>query len=120
MKRAVTFIFDYEEAVMHHARARYVDGVICGHIHAAVIREVGGLVYMNCGDWVDSCTAIVEHADGRMELVDWLAARPLALQHAVAEAPSEPEHDTVPNIPVREDLPEREPLGTPVAGRKAA
>jgi UDP-2,3-diacylglucosamine pyrophosphatase LpxH len=120
VKRAVTFIFDYEEAVMHHARDRYVDGVICGHIHAAVIREVGGLVYMNCGDWVDSCTAIVEHADGRMELVDWLAARPSALQRTVAEAPPEPAHNTVPNIAAREDLPEREPLGARVAGRKAA
>jgi UDP-2,3-diacylglucosamine pyrophosphatase LpxH len=73
VKSAVGFIFDYEEAVMRHARERQVDGVICGHIHAAAVREVDGLVYVNCGDWVDSCTAIVEHADGRIELVNWHA-----------------------------------------------
>jgi len=48
--------------------------VICGHIHWASLKEVDGLVYANCGDWVDSCTAIVEHHDGRLELVDWGAA----------------------------------------------
>lgn len=74
VKSAVSFIFDFEEAVMRHARDRQVDGVICGHIHAAVVREVNGLVYINCGDWVDSCTAIVEYADGRMGLVNWLDA----------------------------------------------
>jgi len=45
--------------------------VICGHIHAATIRDTGGLAYLNCGDWVDSCTAIVEHDNGAMELVLW-------------------------------------------------
>jgi UDP-2,3-diacylglucosamine pyrophosphatase LpxH len=45
--------------------------VICGHIHWAAIREIDGLTYVNCGDWVDSCTAIVEHFDGRLELVSW-------------------------------------------------
>jgi len=67
----VSFIFDFEAAVARHARERGVVGVICGHIHAAAIREIDGIVYMNCGDWVDSCTAIVEHFDGRMELVVW-------------------------------------------------
>lgn len=56
---------------MHEARNRGVDGVICGHIHAVAQRTVDGLVYMNCGDWVDSCTAIVEHADGQFSVVDW-------------------------------------------------
>jgi predicted phosphodiesterase len=50
-------------------RGRGLDGVICGHIHSAAIKEVEGLTYINCGDWVDSCTAIVEHFDGRMELI---------------------------------------------------
>ena len=45
--------------------------MICGHIHWATIREIDGLSYINCGDWVDSCTAIVEHFDGRLELVAW-------------------------------------------------
>jgi predicted phosphodiesterase len=47
------------------------DGVVCGHIHSAAIKSIGGVAYINCGDWVDSCTAIVEHDDGRMELVHW-------------------------------------------------
>ncbi len=71
VKSAVGFIFDFEDSVMHEARARGVDGVICGHIHAAALREVQGLTYMNCGDWVDSCTAIVEHTDGRFAIIDW-------------------------------------------------
>jgi UDP-2,3-diacylglucosamine pyrophosphatase LpxH len=119
VKSAVSFIFDYEEAVMHHARGRSVDGVICGHIHAAVIREIDGLVYINCGDWVDSCTAIVEHADGRMELIDWLRARRPVSQQALAEAPAEAPRDAVPDIPAFEDLAEPEPLSASVA-RKAA
>ncbi|OIQ99233.1 UDP-2,3-diacylglucosamine hydrolase [mine drainage metagenome] len=75
IKRAVSFIYDFEDSVIHAVRSRGLDGVICGHIHSAAIREVGGLTYINCGDWVDSCTAIVEHFDGRMELVEWGAAR---------------------------------------------
>ncbi|MFX7329146.1 hypothetical protein ABTI69_20380, partial [Acinetobacter baumannii] len=78
---------------MHEARTRGVDGVICGHIHAVSLRESQGLTYMNCGDWVDSCTAIVEHADGRFAIVDWgqelRAAGPrtaLAVEEETAEA----------------------------------
>ncbi|MFZ2627698.1 MAG: UDP-2,3-diacylglucosamine diphosphatase [Rugosibacter sp.] len=69
VKRAVSFIFDFEDAVMHAVRERGMDGVICGHIHSAAIKHADGLTYINCGDWVDSCTAIVEHMDGRMELL---------------------------------------------------
>lgn len=69
VKSAVSFIFDFEESVIRAARERGVDGVICGHIHSATIRAIDGVTYINCGDWVDSCTAIVEHLDGRMELV---------------------------------------------------
>jgi len=58
---------------MHHVRERQLDGVICGHIHWAALKDMDGLIYANCGDWVDSCTAIVEHGDGRLELVDWAA-----------------------------------------------
>jgi len=75
VKKAVGFVFDFEQSVARHARERGVDGVICGHIHAATIRELQGITYLNCGDWVDSCTAIVEHADGRMELIQWAAGR---------------------------------------------
>ncbi len=69
VKSAVSFIFDFEESVIHAARERGVDGVICGHIHSATLRSIDGIAYINCGDWVDSCTAIVEHLDGRMELI---------------------------------------------------
>lgn len=58
-------------SAVHQARERGLDGVICGHIHWATIREIDGLQYVNCGDWVDSCTAIVEHFDGRLELIHW-------------------------------------------------
>ncbi len=71
VKTALNFMFDFEESAIHHARERGLDGVICGHIHWATISDIGGLTYINCGDWVDSCTAIVEHFDGRLELVAW-------------------------------------------------
>lgn len=71
VKTALQFISDFEESASHAARQRGLDGIICGHIHSAVIREVGGVTYVNCGDWVDSCTAIVEHLDGRLELIAW-------------------------------------------------
>ena len=77
IKTAVSFIFDFEDSVIHAARERGMDGVICGHIHSAVIREIDGVTYINCGDWVDSCTAIVEHLDGRMELLHQADGQPL-------------------------------------------
>jgi len=76
VKKALQFIFDFEDAAMRAARLRGLEGIICGHIHYAVIRETNGVVYANCGDWVDSCTAIVEHLDGRLELIEWGAALP--------------------------------------------
>ena len=69
VKSALSFIFDFEEAVARYARERGFDGVICGHIHAAALKEVDGVIYVNCGDWVDSCTAVVEHVNGRLEIV---------------------------------------------------
>ena len=71
VKTAVSFIFNFEDAVIHHAREKGVDGAICGHIHWPMMKVIDGLQYLNCGDWVDSCTAIVEHLDGRMELIVW-------------------------------------------------
>jgi UDP-2,3-diacylglucosamine pyrophosphatase LpxH len=73
VKTALQFIFDFEDSVIRHVRERGLDGVICGHIHWAALKEIDGLVYANCGDWVDSCTAIVEHEDGRLEMVEWSA-----------------------------------------------
>jgi UDP-2,3-diacylglucosamine pyrophosphatase LpxH len=71
VKSAVSFVFDFEDSVIHSVRDRGLNGVICGHIHSAAIKDVGDLLYVNCGDWVDSCTAIVEHLDGRLELIAW-------------------------------------------------
>lgn len=69
---AAQLIRNYEEALAGEARYQCVEGVICGHIHHAQIRTIDGVVYGNCGDWVDSCTALVEHFDGRLEVVRWL------------------------------------------------
>lgn len=93
VKSAVDFVFGFEEAVVRHARERGVDGVICGHVHVATIRDAHGIRYVNCGDWVDSCTAIVETADGAFELIQWglaPAADAPPMVPAVAAAPREP------------------------------
>lgn len=71
VKKAVSFIFDFEDAVAHAAAQRGVDGVVCGHIHSAADRRIGNVRYLNCGDWVDTCSAVVEHFDGRIEVVHW-------------------------------------------------
>jgi UDP-2,3-diacylglucosamine pyrophosphatase LpxH len=77
VKNAVQFIGDFTEAVAAEARRRGVDGVVCGHIHHAEMRSVGGVLYCNDGDWVESCTALVEHFDGRLEIVHWMELRAL-------------------------------------------
>ena len=69
VKTAVNFIFDFEDSVIRAVRERGLDGVICGHIHSATLRRIDQITYINCGDWVDSCSAVVEHLDGRMELI---------------------------------------------------
>ena len=71
VKNAVQYIGSYEAAVVRAARKQNVDGVICGHIHRAEISRVDDVVYMNCGDWVESCTALMEHQDGSIELLQW-------------------------------------------------
>lgn len=71
VKMAVNFISDFEVALANEARIRGYDGVICGHIHRAEMREIGGVLYCNDGDWVESLSALVEHMDGRLALVYW-------------------------------------------------
>ena len=71
VKNAVAFISRFEEVVAHAAAERHVDGVVCGHIHSAEIRRFGDVTYYNDGDWVESCTALVEEADGSMRIIDW-------------------------------------------------
>jgi UDP-2,3-diacylglucosamine pyrophosphatase LpxH len=73
VKRAVSYVSDFEVAVAREARRRGVHGVVCGHIHHAEMRRIDGILYCNDGDWVESMTALVEHADGRLELLDWSA-----------------------------------------------
>ncbi len=78
VKGAVKAIDRFETALAAEARRRGFDGVVCGHIHHAEMRMVDGILYCNDGDWVESCTALVEHRDGRLELVDWAALNRLS------------------------------------------
>jgi UDP-2,3-diacylglucosamine pyrophosphatase LpxH len=71
VKNAVNFIGAFEQALAGEARRRGADGVICGHIHHAVMRKDADFSYINCGDWIESCTAVVEHLDGGFEIVKW-------------------------------------------------
>ena len=73
VKDAVSFIASFEKALADEARKRGCEGVVCGHIHHAAIRDIGGITYVNAGDFVESCTAVAEHADGRLEIVQWQA-----------------------------------------------
>ena len=87
-KKAVEFIGRFEVALSEEARKRDVDGVICGHIHTAEIKDMRGILYVNDGDWVESCTALVEHASGQLEIIDWIAEsqdeKAIAAEQAVA------------------------------------
>jgi len=76
VKNAVNFIGEFEKTLSGEARRHHVDGVICGHIHHPVIRMLDGLTYVNCGDWVESCTAAVEHFNGQFEIIEWVQAGP--------------------------------------------
>jgi UDP-2,3-diacylglucosamine pyrophosphatase LpxH len=73
VKQAVSYVADFEEALAKEARRRGAHGVVCGHIHHAEMRDIGGVLYCNDGDWVESLTALVEHPDGRLEIFDWAA-----------------------------------------------
>ena len=71
VKRAVSYVGDFEAAVAREARRRGLQGVVCGHIHHAELRDIDGVLYANVGDWVESLTALIEHADGRLDIFDW-------------------------------------------------
>jgi UDP-2,3-diacylglucosamine pyrophosphatase LpxH len=71
VKDAVSFVGEFEKAVVHYAEKYSVDAVLCGHIHNACIRQIDGITYYNCGDWVETCSALVEHNDGTIELVHY-------------------------------------------------
>lgn len=71
VKNAVQYISNFEQAVAYESGRRGVDGVVCGHIHRPEISRLNNLIYCNCGDWVESCSALVEHYDGSLELIRW-------------------------------------------------
>ncbi|WP_157879149.1 UDP-2,3-diacylglucosamine diphosphatase [Pararhodospirillum photometricum] len=86
VKNAVKFIDDFETSMADLARRRNLNGIVCGHIHQAEMRLVGDILYCNDGDWVESCTALVEHFDGRMEIIHWSDVRHLSMFDAYAGA----------------------------------
>ena len=88
VKNAVQFISSFEQAVAHAAAERGANGVVCGHIHTAEIRTIGNVTYYNDGDWVESCTALVEHSDGRMEILNW-AEHKRSIEPPSASVPSQ-------------------------------
>lgn len=71
VKSSVNFITDFESVLSSYARKNGFDGVICGHIHKAEFRHIDDIIYLNCGDWVESCTGIVETKNGEFKLVKW-------------------------------------------------
>ena len=99
VKTAVSYVNQFEEAVAAEARARGLDGVVCGHIHRPEMRDIHGTLYCNDGDWVESLSALVEHHDGRLELVHWptlstvgvTAGAALGTAPAMACAPAPPQ-----------------------------
>ena len=72
VKDAVSFIGRFEEEIVRYAKKFSVDAVLCGHIHSAAIRQFGAVTYYNCGDWVETCSALVEGSDGKVEMVSYL------------------------------------------------
>lgn len=90
VKQAVSFIGAYEQAVAEEARRLGADGIICGHIHHAADRIIDDIHYLNCGDWVESCTAIAERFDGNFELIRWSVETPIepvaVMQTPIADA----------------------------------
>lgn len=110
VKNAVSFIGDYESALADAAAEDALDGVICGHIHHAVIGERGGIEYVNTGDWVESCTAVAEHADGRLELIHWTEERQRRMKTSAESRESE-EEAVEPLMPLFLPMPGLVPRG---------
>ena len=101
-KGVVNFISDFEEKIADHARARDCDAVICGHIHKPTVQRIEEITYCNTGDWVEHCTAILEHTDGSWEL-----ARDFSLNETPDETPDEKRNDDtkVDDVPVKRPSP---------------
>ena len=90
VKNAVNFISDFEHVMTQEARRRGCDGVVCGHIHKAEVREIDGILYCNDGDWVESMTALGETLDGELKLIEWRTRveAPLNLGRIMDELPA--------------------------------
>jgi UDP-2,3-diacylglucosamine pyrophosphatase LpxH len=91
VKNAVSYITAFEEALAREARQRGLDGVVCGHIHKAEIRDIDGILYCNDGDWVESLTALVETAEGELQILHWHEIVAADLGGDVVEAISPPQ-----------------------------
>jgi UDP-2,3-diacylglucosamine pyrophosphatase LpxH len=101
VKKAVDFIFKFEENLAGYCKKRGYDGVICGHIHHAEIKEIDGVIYMNDGDWVESCTALVEHHDGHWEIVTWTKEKhDVVIDTDSSEREQSPRHSSKDNSSV--------------------
>jgi UDP-2,3-diacylglucosamine pyrophosphatase LpxH len=86
LPNAVRYVQAFEHAAAQAARQRGLDGVVCGHIHRAGIREIDSVLYCNDGDWVESCTALVEDMNGRLAIRSWLELRATQFAHTSVEA----------------------------------
>ena len=123
VKRACTFISRFEEILAEQAHRRGMDGVVCGHIHKAEQRTMEhGIEYLNCGDWVESCSALVEHADGRLEIIDGikavedLKANKSGQRKGKADHPDPPVDEEDDALDIDEDLPELIPADRALFG----
>lgn len=95
-KGAVNFISNFEQALVHEAHKRNVHGVVCGHIHKAEIASYDGMLYCNDGDWVESCTALVEHLDGSLAIIHWADESVYLLDESVIHEPAYSQRRLVP------------------------
>ena len=86
VKKAIDFIFQFEQNLASYCKKRGFDGVICGHIHHAEIKQIDDVMYMNDGDWVESCSALVEHHNGQWEIITWTQEK----DHVVDDIDSRP------------------------------
>ncbi|MGH7938492.1 MAG: UDP-2,3-diacylglucosamine diphosphatase, partial [Bryobacteraceae bacterium] len=100
VKDAVSFIGAYEEGIVRYAGQFHVQGVLCGHIHTPAIRQIGEVTYYNCGDWVENCSVVVEHRDGRMELLTNLQLSP---PENITRFPAQPNNHPRPTLTASHD-----------------
>lgn len=90
--QAMAALGDFERLAVEGARRRGADGVVCGHVHVPAMRTVEGILYANDGDWVDACTALVEHEDGRLELLRWTLRKPPPKETTAARTKERDQH----------------------------